>query len=158
MPRPPAKRAPAKRAPAKAAATASSPSGSFGLIIDVNNNPVTITTLELTSIATNGLSFSYDPDTPTEIGKLSDLITWINNEFKVDIPLSEIEGLPVIGPAVQAIVDLTVSVSEFDVSIAGSTGTNSFNLQGTITLGSPPSLFGLSLTGFSFGVTYPGGS
>jgi hypothetical protein len=157
----PTKPAPAAKPRTGTALTSSSSSGTFGFLVEVNNTPVTVTASQLAAIPTQGLSFSYDPSTPTDIGSLTKLIDWIGKELKVNIPLSDLENMPFIGGAIKGIADAHVMVSQFDVSIAGSqSGTNAFDLQGTIALssGDQPSLFGLTLVGFAFGVAYQGGS
>jgi hypothetical protein len=153
-----------KSAPPKARTLvqgATTVSGEFGLMIEVNNTPLIITASDLKNLKADGLTFNYDRDPPQEIGTLDTLLAWLSSELKVTISLSDLESAPFVGPFISAIAKAHVSVGQFDLRIQGTDTTkppSSFTLAGSVQLDKPPSFGPLTIEGFTFGASAQVGS
>jgi hypothetical protein len=130
--------------------------GSFGLMMEVNNVPIIVSASDLTNLAANGLTFNYDRDPPQQIGDLTQLLNWLSGTLKVTINLSDLEAAPFVGSFITNLVDSPVSIGQFDLRIQGTDKTkpaSAFALAGSVALASPPSFGPLSITGFTFGAS-----
>jgi hypothetical protein len=140
---------------------------SFGLMITINNEPVVITAAAISGLAKNGLSFNYDRDPPQKLGDLAGFIKWLGGApLNITVPVSDLEGLPIVGSAVTAVIaaNPSVNIGRFDVRIQGTDTTqppSSFTLAGTVTIDDTtkqPKVGPLSFVGVAFGVSYSASS
>jgi hypothetical protein len=89
----------------------------FGIILDINGDPVPITSDDIANAAAQGVEFTLQK--AVVLGSIDKLMVWVKEEFKVSLPDPK-DLPPPLNSVVTAITGIVVTVEKAHLKVPGS--------------------------------------
>ena len=129
----------------------------FGVVIDVNGTLVPISTDDIQNYQNNG--FRFEQKEPVKLGSFQDIIDWLDSNFNVTIPITDLPDP--IQDMVNAVASFVFTVEQLKIYVPGKNANDPDGTQYLLRISGAwdesktliPGISVLKLKGGVFGVT-----